>query len=531
MYIDYSTNGANPIKLLYKIYIGERMTFMRKLSIIMILFFIISLSGCKKEVLKPQDIKFSDVLEQVNAERKNPKTLDIPVEKYASRIEDSSDDLTTEEINNLIISSNESGRAKLLGYKASKEISKDKAIEDINYVFKLLKYGYGPYEYFGGEKSFNEAKTRVLAELDKYKTIKTEDIKGILLKELSFIKDKHFQVGDSNLTVIRTNYYSNEDLEFYKDDKGFFTIEKNKKYYLLKVNEDNNIENYLKLSINPEGKLLYYIGLISKDSIDRVDVTLKESEKEENRTIELKGTTNLINKEFKVKSEINGIPMVTCRAMSGDQSEFIDTATYLKDKKISVIDLRNNGGGSDSIMQKWIYNYTGKQPSRNGTLIFLNTNLLRSHMGNDAVRAFEQGEITEEEKNHSLKVIADISNESEINTRPVTNLRAEWTENDNIIFVLIDNVVASSGESAVMFLRNMKNVIFVGTNTSGTTLGFKSRYYILPNTKISLRFAETLYLQRDVEVQEGIGFMPDIWTSPNDAADRVLKMIGYYNIN
>ena len=103
--------------------------------------------------------------------------------------------------------------------------------------------------------------------------------------------------------------------------------------------------------------------------------------------------------------------------------------------------------------------------------------------------------------------------------------------NDNIIFVLIDNVVASSGESAVMFLRNMKNVIFVGTNTSGTTLGFKSRYYILPNTKISLRFAETLYLQRDVEVQEGIGFMPDIWTSPNDAADRVLKMIGYYNIN
>lgn len=105
---------------------------MRKLSIIMILFFIISLSGCKKEVLKPQDIKFSDVLEQVNAERKNPRALDIPVEKYASRIEDSSDDLTTEEINNLIISSNESGRAKLLGYKASKEISKDKAIEDIN---------------------------------------------------------------------------------------------------------------------------------------------------------------------------------------------------------------------------------------------------------------------------------------------------------------------------------------------------------------------------------------------------------------
>lgn len=77
-------------------------------------------------------------------------------------------------------------------------------------------------------------------------------------------------------------------------------------------------------------------------------------------------------------------------------------------------------------------------------------------MENDAIRAFEQGEITEEEKNHSLKVIADISNESEINTRPITNLRAEWTENDNIIFVLIDNVVASSGESAVMFLRNIK---------------------------------------------------------------------------
>lgn len=54
--------------------------------------------------------------------------------------------------------------------------------------------------------------------------------------------------------------------------------------------------------------------------------------------------------------------------------------------------------------------------------------------------------------------------------------------NDVLIFVLIANPVASAGETFVMALREMENVVFVGSNTSGGWNVGNYCFFTLPNS-------------------------------------------------
>ena len=95
--------------------------------------------------------------------------------------------------------------------------------------------------------------------------------------------------------------------------------------------------------------------------------------------------------------------------------------------------------------------------------------------------------------------------------------------NKAIIFVLIDNNVASSGESFIGYLKTLKNVILVGTNTSGTRISNVFTQSQLPNSLINIKFGNTLTLIP--QCQEGKGYQPDIWVNSGDSLDKVLKLI------
>ncbi len=96
-------------------------------------------------------------------------------------------------------------------------------------------------------------------------------------------------------------------------------------------------------------------------------------------------------------------------------------------------------------------------------------------------------------------------------------------KNDTKIFVLIDSNTASSGEAFIELLKNIENVIFVGTNTSGVLIGEASVECVLPNSKITIIYGSNLRLYNGFT--EGVGFEPDIWINSYDSLDRVLKFI------
>lgn len=119
-------------------------------------------------------------------------------------------------------------------------ITKHQAIEDIENLFSLLKFGYSAYSYFGGDEVFYLAKEKILKLLN---VIESRNISKTLLSDiikfnLDFIQDSHFSVNGDKLCDY-TKYFSTRKYKFYKDFKGFYTYIDDTLYYLTKVNNSD----------------------------------------------------------------------------------------------------------------------------------------------------------------------------------------------------------------------------------------------------------------------------------------------------
>ena len=101
----------------------------------------------------------------------------------------------------------------------------------------------------------------------------------------------------------------------------------------------------------------------------------------------------------------------------------------------------------------------------------------------------------------------------------------EAIPNGNLAIVLTDKNTGSAGEIFVGFLRQLENVIVVGSNTRGMFLTNSIGSALLPHSKLPVRFGTRLNFRPDLSQFEGVGFMPDLWVPPGESLERVLRFI------
>jgi len=102
---------------------------------------------------------------------------------------------------------------------------KDEALEDVEFFFALLKYGYAGYQYFGGDERFVAAKELIVREVeeDLPRRFTTGVFENTLYKHLSFINDGHFYVGNRRY-LKRQAMYMNFEYNFPEMIPGFTWI-------------------------------------------------------------------------------------------------------------------------------------------------------------------------------------------------------------------------------------------------------------------------------------------------------------------
>ncbi len=117
-------------------------------------------------------------------------------------------------------------------------IDKNKAVEDVEYLFSLLKFGYSGYEFFGGDSIFIPAKENILWSVIALDgdDVCVDKFLDIIYSELNFIQDAHFDIGNYNLCNY-TKYYSSRKFTFHKDGIGFYTIIGDELFYLKNIND------------------------------------------------------------------------------------------------------------------------------------------------------------------------------------------------------------------------------------------------------------------------------------------------------
>ena len=100
-----------------------------------------------------------------------------------------------------------------------------------------------------------------------------------------------------------------------------------------------------------------------------------------------------------------------------------------------------------------------------------------------------------------------------------------WYENATPLMVLVDDRTGCLGELAVNMLRQVENVVLVGTNTAGNMLCPSGIQIYLPGSGVCVAFGDHLTLEADGGSIEYRGYEPDIWCDSRDGVSKALAML------
>ena len=382
-------------------------------------------------------------------------------------------------------------------YDPKKILTQQQAVEDVTYLFDAFHDCYGPYEYFGGAEGFDKAEETIKAELETKETLTAADLEQILLENLAFIKDGHFNINNKSPYMIKIPFFFRE-IAFVKTEEGYQATDGRK---VELVEGYDNLDELMKRSISQEGKLVYYPVLL-KDNDPSIRLDLPQSCKEtlivhytNKTTQELKAEPFQIYSETFLKtpeeyqvvtSRQNGeIPVFQFNEFDLDYEEEIsEDAKVLKEAPIAILDLRSNRGGSALIAEDWISKYAN-------TLVLMNRNIIDTKTG-EFLR-------NEEDK---------------------------WIENPNILIILSGKYSASASEMLIDCAYNLENVLIIGENTMGALIGGQGST-CLPSSAVKVGVGNGLMsLQTEGDYFEELrGFYPDIWVPAGEAEELAVKLI------
>ncbi len=249
-------------------------------------------------------------------------------------------------------------------------------MSDVNLYFKALKYGYGAYEYFGGDTRFNKAKKEVLGKLEGKKKVSRASLTKYLQNAMRFVIDGHFSVEgmtNTNKDSVAYQYYYDYSHAFSKDAKGYYKVKNGKKWYY-KSCTTKSVS--LQKTLTPSGKIVYSPVLFCKksNSVKKSTITLKNGKNTKKEPVNWKEqksfslTAPCREPDFKYLEQ-NGAAYISVRNFDWDYEEelskFTESGASAQNASMIIFDIRSNGGGSDSFSEQWVKNFTGEKPVLN----------------------------------------------------------------------------------------------------------------------------------------------------------------------
>lgn len=480
---------------------------------------------------------FYKVLDQINKSRLEDDKREVKFnDNYINWIKDEDKELNEKDFDVMIESFLYARNPEKIKYNPLNIITIDEAKEDIDTLFNLLRYTYGAYGYFGGDEVFYKAKQNIINSLKDKINISVGELSDILWEKLSFCSnDGHFYISknlnnhnsDKNYKVMKI-YYFYDKFDFFKDEKGYYKINGNESYYIESIDGNEDVDKFMKLTINDEGKLVYAIAKIDKMSFDvNLPYELVTNVKYVygyNKVLEEQITLTELNRyapsdkksekgyEFYVDK---GIPTFSLKRLwkeskeDASHDEFAKSASKFKEYPVNILDIRETMGGSWLCVYNWVQNYIGHELANKDIYMNVNSKVIKK-----AMKIY--GCNTE----NSIDDLFHIDKSEEV-------IRGK---NDNLIFMLIHKRNASSSDLIIRNLKQLDNVILVGSNSAGIALALDILHYKLKNSNIDVALGQGLSITAEGDGFELKGYEPDILVDSDKAEEKVKKLINHYKL-
>lgn len=415
-------------------------------------------------------------------------------------------------------------------------ITKKSAVEDVEFLFSLLKHSYALYQYFGGDEVFLAAKRDILAEFDQHDLpiINMALFEDIIARHLAFINDGHFVLNGRRF-LKQQAMYMDFNSAFIKDNTGYYREGKNGREYVQSVNGQEP-EQFLQPSLGSEGTIVYRLGVLEFKGRRSIwlDLDFDMAGNKSKQSIKLKEirSSRLAGDPVYQHRKVDGIPVLSIRAFpfSGPQGlgfdeetyrlmqDFFDDAYGLRDTKMLVLDLRSHQGGDSSNGQAWIRNFTD--------FFFQDFPYIAASLAtstSEKVRRAYNSLVGRSVAAH--RMVSYVRESGWFG--PIYQLPRQ-IPNDTYIAVLTDSYIGSAGELFLESLKQVDNVIIVGTNSAGIYLASGGSLQLLPNSQLKISYGSQFRLALDFIDREGLGVLPDFWVHPDEAEALALKFLQTY---
>lgn len=411
------------------------------------------------------------------------------------------------------------------------ELTRTQAEEDVRYLFRLFKHGYAGYGAFNQNGRFDRAQANILKALSNQPTLSRDKLAILIQSHLSFVYDCHLNLGGYGLFQ-HLNYYYWDGFNFFKDGERFWTWGTGGENWLESVNGQPPGE-YLKLSLTSEGDPVYRLGSIAPSQPEdfSLDLVHGDGTRDQRTGSWLTSPFNSDRTAFSHYTE-QGIPIVVNRTLLGDDASLqrfqADTAS-LRNESLFILDLRGNNGGLSGWAEGWVRNLTGFVPRWPFTATELDTRTVFAGKINLAgMINLDTGSVTTARLRESYRTAM---NDIDRGAR-----RRGWTSLEiplfsiipnprQLVVVLTDGRIASSGEGFLGYLRQLQNVVFVGENSGGCGIFGDVTTYTLPHSGIAIQLSSKLFLPTDLTNTEGKGYMPDLWVPAGNALPYAIVAI------
>lgn len=399
-----------------------------------------------------------------------------------------------------------------------KTLSVSDARKETNWLFRLLRSQYGLYTYYGNDAAFGRAKAQILKELGTKGTVSTAKYQKILHKHLNFITDLHLAIGlepfDSGIRL-----FSDESVHYVKED-GYFYEENSLQDAVVKIN-NRQPEYYLKRAIDENGCLTYYpyAMLKQKNEICRYTVEFQSGK-----------TKNIVLKpaEYSYKENVDrmygyetydDLAYVEMNLaymdwdMPKERKNFLKDVSDVKKHSQIIFDLRNNPGGDGTLIEEWFEKFTGQT-------LLPNYSTLRIR----PVFIYNAKELKEMDE-FAVQIGMKRRGKYYYDQYP----GHQYLENkDSQIFVLTSRRTSSAAESMTDALKNLENVITIGTNTGGVLANMANYNMAMPYSGLYLQFGECMQYFDPTYFKESYGIEPDLYLTGKNLDRRLKKFFKTY---
>jgi len=398
--------------------------------------------------------------------------------------------------------------------------STEEAIEDVEVLFEILRYIYGPYQYFGGDGVFEPVKEQIIDDIMNDNIVSSMTLLWSIHRNLlPIISDNHFGIDGVRYGPEYT-FLISRDAFFDKTGRGFRNRENG-----LYIDEimGHDLLKIMRLQLNEYGQH-FYGPVLQQEGISTASHTitiLYDDGSSEQLELRYAPTNRNIFQSPSSLTYIDGIPVVSLAWMMGMSAiplgeyahNFLSYAVALRDEPVVILDLRSNSGGSPWIPSKWMYLLTGEVVDGN-FIQFINWSPeyeypWRPWGGTPETDPFY---FSTEDADFLTPIFLE---PTIINGFEVYRFTDRYIiEREQILIVLIDRFTSSAGELFTDMIFNVENTLVIGQNTEGNLISDMTYPRLrLPNSGTIITLGGSVFLWPDGHFAEGAGIAPNVWVT------------------